>query len=229
MILIDGDIIAYRCAFAKKDDSPEEACEAANELLSYILEEGSFLTGDEEYRLFLTGKGNFREQIAKTAVYKGNRKSVDKPLHLECLRSYMIEEWDAEVSKGEEADDLIAKSATEFGPKVVIASADKDMLQLSASHFNFNKNTWEHVDAWKGLFFFYKQILMGDTADNIVGLYRVGPKKAEKILQGCKTEEELYERVVDAYEGDETRVLENARLLWLRRYEEELWQPPHER
>lgn len=229
MILIDGDIIAYRCAFSTKDKLPKDACDAVDELLTYILEEASFITGAQEYRLFLTGKGNFRTEIAKTAVYKGNRKGTEKPLHLECIRCHMIDHWDAEVSSGEEADDLIAKSATEFGPKVVIASADKDMLQLSASHFNFNKNTWDHVDAWRGLHFFYKQILMGDTADNIVGLYRVGPVKADKMLEGCKTEDQLYDRVVEAYEGDESRVIENARLLWLRRYEDELWQPPHMR
>jgi len=39
-------------------------------------------------------------------------------------------------------------------------------------------------------------------------------------------EKELYEAVVKAYDGDEGRVLENARLLWLRREEGQMWQPP---
>ena len=46
------------------------------------------------------------------------------------------------------------------------------------------------------------------------------------MLKGCNTEEELWEAVLNAYDGDLERVLENARLLWLRRYEGELWEPP---
>ncbi len=34
--------------------------------------------------------------------------------------------------------------------------------------------------------------------------------------------------VVKAYDGDEGRVLENARLLWLRRYENQMWEPPND-
>ncbi len=40
---------------------------------------------------------------------------------------------------------------------------------------------------------------------------------------------EMWNVVVDAYDGDEERVIENARLLWLRREEGELWEPPTRR
>jgi hypothetical protein len=53
--------------------------------------------------------------------------------------------------------------------------------------------------------------------------------KASKILDGAETEEELWDRVIKAYDGDEERVIENARLLWLRREEAEIWQPPRVR
>ena len=102
----------------------------------------------------------------------------------------------------------------------------RDRLQIPCTHFNFNRNEWTDVDEWDGLKFFYTQILTGDSADNIVGLYKVGPVKAGKILDGAESEHELWDRCVDAYDGDAERVLENARLLWLRRYEGELWQPP---
>ena len=37
----------------------------------------------------------------------------------------------------------------------------------------------------------------------------------------------MYQCCVEAYEGNEERVIENARLLWLRRYDDEpLWIPP---
>ena len=49
------------------------------------------------------------------------------------------------------------------------------------------------------------------------------------MLLGARTEGELWDRVIKAYEGDEDRVVENARLLWLRRFKGEIWEPPHQR
>lgn len=227
--LIDGDIVAYRCAFAHKDDSVDLACKGVDELMEFILNECSFYNSTGLYEVYITGKNNFRNNIAVTHKYKGNRKDAEKPFHLPYIRNHLVTKYNAIVSAGEEADDLISKEATKIGHKVVIASADKDMLQLAAYHFNFNKNEWKTVDAIEGLQFFYTQILTGDNADNIKGLYRVGPKKAEKILKGITGERELWNTVVKAYDGDVERVLENARLLWLRRYEGEIWQPPHQR
>jgi DNA polymerase-1 len=107
----------------------------------------------------------------------------------------------------------------------VVASIDKDMLQLPCWHFNFGRNEWTKVSPEEGIKFFYTQILTGDRADNIVGLHGIGPKKAEKLLQDCHTEEDLWDAVVKAYDGDTDRVTENARLLWLRRYEGQIWEP----
>jgi hypothetical protein len=42
----------------------------------------------------------------------------------------------------------------------------------------------------------------------------------------------MYKACVEAYESKdmtEERVIENARLLWLRRKENELWEPPYEK
>jgi hypothetical protein len=46
------------------------------------------------------------------------------------------------------------------------------------------------------------------------------------MLSEAKTEQDLWEACVKAYDGDVDRVIENARLLWLRRTEGEIWQPP---
>ena len=89
-----------------------------------------------------------------------------------------------------------------------------------------DRNEWTCIGVEDGNKFFYTQILTGDSADNIKGIRRVGPVKAGKILEGLTTEQELYEACVKAYDGDTERVLENARLLWLRRYEGELWNAP---
>ena len=225
-VLIDGDIIAYRAAFATQDKLPKDAEEKAEELIQYILQETLVFPSPNDYKVYLTGKGNFRHDVAKSHVYKGNRKDASKPLHLPTVRQYLIDKHNAIVSEGEEADDLIAIEATRLGKNTTVASIDKDMLQIPCKHFNFGRGEWSDVDEWLGLTFFYKQILTGDAADNIVGLYKVGPVKADKMLDGAETEEDLWKKCVDAYNGDVDRVIENARLLWLRRREDELWQPP---
>lgn len=227
-VLVDGDIVAYRAAFATQDQSPEDAVAKVDELMDFIIEatiDIPFASSDD-YNTYLTGKGNFRFDIAKSHEYKGNRRETEKPMYLYHCREHMVNHYNAIVSKDEEADDLISKAAASLDYHCVVASIDKDMLQLPCWHFNFGRNEWSKVSEDEGNKFFYTQILTGDRADNIVGLHGIGPKKAEKLLQNCNTKEELWDAVVKAYDGDTDRVLENARLLWLRRYEGELWCPP---
>jgi 5'-3' exonuclease len=226
-ILIDGDIIAYRAGFSSNDLTATHAESKVDELISKILEDTEGFAEDN-YEVYLTGKGNFRFDVAKTLEYKGNRKDAVKPIHLKHIREYMVSKYEATVSEGEEADDLIAIEATKVGMNAVVASIDKDMLQIPCFHYNITRKELSAVGKFTGLKFFYTQILTGDKADNIKGLYRCGPVKANKILAECDTEMELWDTCVEAYEGDADRVIENARLLWLRREENELWEPPVE-
>lgn len=225
-VLVDGDIVAYRAAFSTQDLFPEDAERKVDELMDYILTETLMFPDPKDYEVFLTGSGNFRYDIAKSFPYKGNRKSTEKPINLPVAREHLITKYKAIVSEGEEADDLIAIAATKYGPETIVASVDKDMLQIPCKHFNFTKGEWHEVTEFEGTKFFYKQILTGDRADNIMGLYKVGPVKADKIVKDCNTEEELWDAVLNAYDGNIERVVENARLLWLRREEGEVWEPP---
>jgi 5'-3' exonuclease len=226
-VIIDGDIVAYRAAFASEDYPEQEAIIKTDSLVYYILEAtiGPFAS-KKDYEVYLTGKGNFRYDIAKTAIYKGNRAKREKPRYLQLTRGHLINNYGAEVSDNEEADDLIGKAVTTHGPSCVVASIDKDMLQLACHHFNITKGTKKTVSDFEGLKYFYSQILSGDSADNIIGLNKVGPITAMKMLDTCKTEKELWDACLKAYEGDADRVIENARLLWLRRKDEEIWEPP---
>lgn len=227
--LIDSDIIAYRVSFACKDESIVAAKRTVDSYVTDILMcgvdncfDGCFV---DEWKLYLTGKNNFRNEIATTAVYKGNR-TAEKPKHLAAIRSYMTAEFAAIVVDGQEADDAIAIDATTHGDNCVIVSVDKDLDQLSGWHYNFVKRLNYYVDPDTARLNFYKQILTGDSADNIIGLSGIGKVRAEKILSECKTEEELYNACVAAYDGNVDRVIENAQLLWLRRYENQTWEPP---
>lgn len=225
-VLIDGDIVAYRSAFATEKGFPEDAMKKVDELMLPILVQTCNFIDRSCYEVYLTGKGNFRHEVAKTAGYKANRVGRPKPIFLGLCRDYLTIQYGAVVTDGQEADDAIAIRATELGETAVIASIDKDFLQVPCYHYNMTSQTITKVEEFDGLKMFYSQILTGDAVDNIVGLYRVGPAKAKKILKGCETEQDLWKAVLDAYDGDVERVVENARLLWLRRKEGEMWEPP---
>jgi len=229
--LIDGDVFAYRAAFATNSGTQDEARVLTDSILQIAIETVvGWPYEQDDYQVYLTCSGyQFRHDIAKTHVYKGHRKSKEKPVHLQYIRDYMISDWQAVVSVEQEADDCLAIEATQLDHDCTIVSVDKDMLQVPCWHHNPVKGTMTKVTPDEGIKSFYTQILTGDTADNIVGLQGIGPKKAEKLLDGADTEDDLWDAVLKAYDGDVDRVVENARLLWLRRYEGELWEPPNNR
>lgn len=229
--LIDGDVFAYRAAFSTEGESKRNARVKVDEILQMSIE---YVCGwpwnEDDYQIYITGSGHqFRHDIAKTHVYKGNRSKREKPEHLQYIRDYMVSDWQTVVSVEQEADDCLAIHATELDHNCAIVSVDKDMLQVPCWHYNPVKNEMKRVSPDEGIKFFYTQILTGDSADNIHGLYQVGPKRAEKILKDVKSERDLWNEVLTAYNGDVDRAVENARLLWLRRYEGEIWQPPDKR
>jgi hypothetical protein len=220
--LIDADILNYRIGFACNNE-PEGV---AITTMAHFLEDLLLidLPKVQTWELHLTGKLNFRNEVAVTAPYKGNRKS-DKPVHYHLLREYLVDAWAATVSDGIEADDMLAIRATELGDSSVIVSLDKDLDQVPGWHYNFVKKEMYHIDPAEGLFKFYKQMLTGDRVDNIVGVRGIGDKKAEKLLQD-KTENEMWDVCVELLGSD--RAMENGHLLYMLRNHEDTFTPPKE-
>ena len=104
MILIDGDMLVYRVGFACDE---EEERVATQTMGNYITEMVFDLAEHyDKHRVFLTGNSNFREEVAVSQPYKGDRPAR-KPVHKDALREYLINEWGATVSDNKEADDDI--------------------------------------------------------------------------------------------------------------------------
>lgn len=220
--LVDADILVYRFGFASDGDPAEFALARVSEFLDNL----QMMEGIDEVWGYLTGSGNFRNEIAVTAPYKGNR-IMAKPYHYQLLREYMERAWGFEVIEGMEADDAIGIEAYRHEPdETIIVSIDKDLNMIRGHHYNFVKEEKYFVTEEEAIRNFYLQILTGDKVDNIIGLPGVGPVKSKKLLKDCNTESEMYEAVLKAYDGDEARVLENARLLWILREEKQVWHPP---
>lgn len=228
--MLDSDIYCYRSAAACENEDERQAIRSVESLIINTLMCGVDKCGYvDEWSLHLTGKGNFRNDIAVTAPYKGNRADKVKPKHLAALRKHLMQEWGASMSEGQEADDTIAIEATKLGDDGVIVSLDKDLDQVQGWHYNFIKKEAYYITEAEGLLRLYMQILTGDNADNIIGLRGIGNVKAKKMLEDAADETEMFQRCVEAYDGNEDRVVENAHLLFLRRHEGQIWTPPSKR
>ena len=227
MLHIDGDIVAYRIACAIGDDG--EAKAVTWTLNSYMVK--SVLQHFPElskYHVYLTGGHNFRNEIAVTAPYKGNRKGA-KPVHLRAARQHMIDFWGALVYDGIEADDAIATGATrdlKAGIAPVIVSLDKDFDQLACDRYDMVNDVTtspEPLEATRNL---YKQIIMGDAVDNIKGMHLCGAVCAGELLNGLTSELDMALVVID--QMGYTRAYENAQLVYLRRSLSDRFQFPVE-
>jgi hypothetical protein len=184
-----------------------------------------------ELETYLTPSvGNFREQVAKTHKYKGNRDAQARPKHYKEIAAYLVEQYNAVYARGHEADDALGIRNAVLD-KAVVVSLDKDLDQLPGTHYDWVKEKEYVIGKKEGTINFYSQVLSGDATDNIHGLPGIGPVTARKMLAACASGKDCWEVVRNAYrdsfgEDGESRALENARLCWVRRKDDEIWQPP---
>lgn len=103
-VLIDADQIIYATGFAAKGEPVSHALSTVKAVLKRIQEE----CNADERKVYIKGKGNFREDIATTRGYKAHRKVTDKPDHYDAIYNYLIEHQDAIPCDGMEADDMVS-------------------------------------------------------------------------------------------------------------------------
>jgi 5'-3' exonuclease len=244
-LLIDADILQYRCGFAAdsqmrkrfRDENPDitedELAEAlaATDYVAYALGNVKSVLHEvmskygKSYRAFLTGSGNFREAEATLLPYKGNRDPSHKPKYYREIKDYLIDVWGAEVINGREADDALGCEQWKHRDKsTIIVTIDKDLDQIPGWHYNFSKDILYDVSYHDANRFFFRQMLEGDRVDNIPGIKGIGPKKADKILEDNPSLEKLRCAVVLKYkeqygENWEQAYTEVAKLLWIQRVE----------
>lgn len=224
LAFIDADIVVYRIAFASQEENEKVVLSRAAEFMEDLV----MKPWVSDYKGFLTGSNNYRKEIAVTAPYKGNRVQ-ERPVHYQLVRDYLASAWGCEVIDGQEADDAIGIAAYGYGDDdeaYIIMTIDKDLDMIRGWHYNFNKDMKYFVQEDDTMRTFYTQVLTGDRVDNIPGLKGIGPKKAEKILKDCSSEKDMYAAVLKAYDNNEEYLWEQAKLLWIRRKENQIWQPP---
>ena len=165
----------------------------------------------DTYMMYLSKGRTFRDDITRNAeylyngknkLYKGNRLDVEKPKFYNQMVDYLVKNYGARVCEGIEADDAVAIQQSRYLDRSklsILISADKDLNTVPGLHYNPQKKVSYGVSVDEADEWFWCQMIMGDTADNITGLPRKGKMAAYKLLQDCAGHEERRKVVMDAY------------------------------
>ena len=213
-LLIDGDIIPYEIGFAMQKDGVVADWHAVRtgiqNRFSQILEGAQEHVSSpiDSVEVWLSDPDNtFRKDVATILPYKGNR-TREKPYHWDGIRAYLRDNEDAGHMVNLEGDDaLLIRNAElrETGEEVIVASSDKDLLQVPILKYawargnvpaKFNEVSLPLV-GYRNL---WQQMLVGDRTDNILGLFGIGEKAtAVKKLFSMNSEMDMAEYVFEEY------------------------------
>jgi len=197
-------------------DWPENWEKQAQDVLDWKQRGWQFKLKGYTYVLVLGEGESFRVERSKMCLYKGNRKTEDKPKNLGLIREWLSTKFTTRWSAGgDEADDLLVMLAQNGG---VIITADKDMwgcrcrvMQLDDPKRVDNADCFGELyltqQGVKGLGrkFFYFQLLFGDISDNYrpfilsTTVKKYGEKKVYDDLAPLKTDKECWQFIIDKY------------------------------
>ena len=216
LVLIDGHSILNRAFYGVPDLSNAEglhtnAVYGFLNIMFKILEEEK-----PEYLAvaFDVHAPTFRHKMYE--AYKGTRKPMPEelreqvPVMKEVLKAMHITVME---QAGLEADDILgtlAKKAEQAGMEVSLVSGDRDLLQIATDHIKIRipktkQGRTEIEDYYAAdvqaayqvtpLQFIELKALMGDTADNIPGVPKVGEKTAQALMVEYGSLDNIYAHV----------------------------------
>ncbi len=233
LLVIDGYSFIYRAyhvqpSLTTKKGTPVGALYGFTSMFIKILKD----LKPKYVVVVLDSKGKtFRHNIYKE--YKKNRPTISDDLiqQLKLLR-VLIKAFNISILEkvGFEADDLIAtiaKHATEAKQPLIIASSDKDLIQLMSDYIEmYNPIAAQYIlsDSVKKKFGTTAdkvrdvQALIGDKSDNIPGVKGIGVKIASKLVNKYGSVEAIY-KSIDKIENKRyqellTKNYNNAMLSW---------------
>lgn len=212
-LLIDGDPIAYQCAFSNQKTSIDWGDGQGSEVTS---DEGAALSDVDDaiskiksdlgvskviLTLSVSTAMGWRREVLST--YKANRNKVVKPLALEACRRHLAGKWKAYMRPTLEADDILGILATHptlvKGEKIIV-SIDKDLLQIPSRVYNPRRQEMTKVTLDDADYLHMRQTLTGDTVDGYAGLPGCGPVTAERWIAHGDLPSQSWLHVVTAYE-----------------------------
>lgn len=216
LVLIDGHSILNRAFYGVPDLTNSQGLHT-NAVYGFL--NIMFKILEEEKPDYLTvafdvHAPTFRHEIYKE--YKGTRKPMPVELHEQVpVMKQMLQAMGICVVEqaGLEADDIlgtIAKRAERQGMEVSLVSGDRDLLQVATDHIRIRipktKGGRTEVEDYYAkdveakyqvnpIQFIDLKALMGDTADNIPGVPKVGEKTATELMVTFGSLENIYAHV----------------------------------
>jgi 5'-3' exonuclease len=196
-LIIDADSLIYRVAATSAG-----ILQARNSLERAIHDIIYTLSG-EEVLVLVKGENNFRYDAYPE--YKSHRPdSLPQDIRdrVNELYEYAYEIYSQ--CHGGEADDyasMLAEQSYNQGESFIVCHLDKDLDTIPGTHYNYSKGIVYEVTPLEGYRFLMKQLLMGDSTDNIKGCYKVGAVKADRILDSETDPSKWLDLVVDTYKN----------------------------
>jgi DNA polymerase-1 len=240
LLLVDGHAYAYRAFHAIRElKGPDGA--PTNAIFGFIKMLEKMRTTLVPSHLAVVWDGGLAaERMAEHPEYKAQRPAMPAGLEqqVEEIVHYLSAARIVSLCQdGIEADDwiaAIARRSTAAGQRVIIASSDKDFMQLVGEHVGLlnpndkSERIWSGEDVRARTGVGPEQIvdwlsLVGDSVDNIPGVPGVGPKTATDLLRQFGSVDAIYarltevksERVRAALASTESAVRRNQRLIRL--------------
>jgi len=208
LLLVDGSSFLFRAYHAvpplsSPDGMPTNAIFGVANMLRRLVKDHQT---DYFTIVFDAPGGTFRNELY--SEYKSHRPPMDNDLRVQIAPLHDLIRamgFPLIMESGVEADDVLgvlANVGVEAGFDVVISTGDKDMAQLVTEQItleNTMSNTTTDVQGVMDKFGVTPEqiidylALMGDSADNIPGVPKVGPKTAAKWLGKYQSLENLIE------------------------------------
>lgn len=220
--LVDGDVLLYMSLWNS------ENLKAAKTKFHEIFNANLEAVFADTYAMAFGGPNNFRDTLYP--MYKKSKtreKSREKKAEwFDELKDYMVSLEGSVLCTGFEADDQLRiwhLEAEEKGVASVIVSIDKDLDCIPGLHYNPRNQLSYNVTTLYAERCFWRQMLTGDSIDNIPGVKGIGPKRAEALVSECNTIEDFRKVVFNSYElayGKDgfNNMLMNGKLLHIWRY-----------
>src|SRR3569833_586914 len=124
--------------WSRKEVQPVEfALQACKTAIDALLEKLS----PASVSIFLSPGKTFRDEVASTAPYKGNRVNVPKPKYLKDVENYLVKQYGANYGNFVVAADEIGIALSNDPDNAVSVSIDKDLLQIPGWHYNWVSDT----------------------------------------------------------------------------------------
>ena len=206
LLLVDGSSYLYRAFHAlpdlkNKDNHPTGVIYGVLNMLRLT---HSQFPSDYSVCIFDAKGKTFRNDIYKN--YKANRPKMPQELAIQIeplKKAISAMGWPMLIKDAVEADDVIgtlSKQANDKKIKVIISTGDKDLAQLvnkDTTLINTMTNEKLDITGVKNKFGIPPSsiidylTIIGDKADNVPGVEKVGPKTALKWLEEYKTLEKI--------------------------------------